>query len=186
MPPSEDKTAPYSFYHKSLFEFLEDGKRSGPLQVTFGHRHALYTTKYLDVCINKGFPNAPPAEQAELLDYFVDLDPFYEGSLLYSGDMHLLCDVEWWVRLFIAKQKFVKIRKAFIWAHRDKTLPLNVILRPESTSNLMNLRAPPGTGCSRRFYFSSALIPYHVLRLSTEGFSLSDSHIRPLLIEVRP
>jgi hypothetical protein len=53
IPPSEDKTTPYSFYHKSLFEFLEDGKRSGPLHVTFVHRHTLYTAQYLNVCISK-------------------------------------------------------------------------------------------------------------------------------------
>ncbi|KAJ2917053.1 hypothetical protein MD484_g3364, partial [Candolleomyces efflorescens] len=88
IPPGEDKTAPYSFYHKSLFEFLEDGKRSGPVHVTFAHRHIFYAAQYLNVCINKGFPGALPAEQDELLDYFVDLDPFFEEGLLYSGDTH--------------------------------------------------------------------------------------------------
>ena len=67
---------------------------------------------------DKGFSTAQPAEQDELLDYFVDLDPFFEGGLLYSGDTHLSCDAEWWVNLFISKRKPVKIRKAFTWAHK--------------------------------------------------------------------
>jgi hypothetical protein len=67
---------------------------------------------------DKGFPSASPAEQDGLLDYFVDLDPFFEGGLLYSGNTHLNCDAEWWVKLFIARQKPLKIREAFRWAHK--------------------------------------------------------------------
>jgi hypothetical protein len=77
---------------------------------------------------DKGFPSATPAEQDELLDYFVDLDPFFEGGLLYSGDTHLSCDAEWWAKLFIVKRKPVKIREAFRWAHkqvRRSVLPQN-------------------------------------------------------------
>ncbi|KAJ2936800.1 hypothetical protein H1R20_g291, partial [Candolleomyces eurysporus] len=129
IPPSDDKKTPYTFYDKTLFEFLENNERSGPLHISFVDRHKVYTAKYLDVCTNKGFRNAPPAEQDELLDYFVDLDPFFQGGLLYSEDTHLLCDVEWWVHLFIAKLRPAKIRKAFIWAHQELLFDLSVVER---------------------------------------------------------
>jgi hypothetical protein len=49
---------------------------------------------------------------------FADLDPFFERSLLYIGDMDLDCDPDWLIQLFVEKVKPAKVQKAFVWAHR--------------------------------------------------------------------
>ncbi|KAJ2928478.1 hypothetical protein H1R20_g8613, partial [Candolleomyces eurysporus] len=49
VPSLEDLEAPYGFYHKSLFDFLDDIHRSGPLYLVYSLRSNFVWEKYLAV-----------------------------------------------------------------------------------------------------------------------------------------
>ncbi|KAJ2929863.1 hypothetical protein H1R20_g7229, partial [Candolleomyces eurysporus] len=49
IPPTDDHTSPYSLFHKSLTDFLNDRSRSGSLYVDYLHVRELYHIRYLQI-----------------------------------------------------------------------------------------------------------------------------------------
>ncbi|RXW25491.1 hypothetical protein EST38_g329 [Candolleomyces aberdarensis] len=73
VPSSGDEfKTPYSFHHKSLFDFLGDSNRSGSLFLGYGERSAFFWRKYFDVCRHKGFSD-PRREDALHLSFYFSL-----------------------------------------------------------------------------------------------------------------
>jgi hypothetical protein len=55
VPGSKVVDEPYSFYHKSLIDFLRNPQRCGRLYVEEDERRAFFWDRYLRVCDSKSF-----------------------------------------------------------------------------------------------------------------------------------
>ncbi|TEB30693.1 hypothetical protein FA13DRAFT_1792269 [Coprinellus micaceus] len=108
IPPLEDQSSPYRFYHKSLHDFFKDGSRCGrELCHAFKSGDEFCVKHVLEIFINKS-PSAslPKLQRMAFLRHFTlfmsnDLlvSPIREAVDTEWGPEALaMCDVQWWVR----------------------------------------------------------------------------------------
>ncbi|RXW20858.1 hypothetical protein EST38_g4978, partial [Candolleomyces aberdarensis] len=119
-PPLEDLQAPYAFYHKSLFDFLDDISRSGPFYLGYRLRSDFVCEKYMAVVRDKCF-KLGEADQSLLSRYFhfrlFPPAPFYmTGPSMSDFDLPA-ANVEWWVRATAFHRNSQSLDYAFNGVH---------------------------------------------------------------------
>ncbi|KAJ3541391.1 hypothetical protein NMY22_g3907 [Coprinellus aureogranulatus] len=126
IPPLDDRTSPYGFYHKSLIDFVTLAPPRS-LYVEYDSLIQLVSTRLIQILKDKGLSGSPslPDQDAFLenlihssvLTNFVPPRPrgrfFVEGYRSYnlpflwtphSNDIDLLsCDADWWIHLFLSR-----------------------------------------------------------------------------------
>ncbi|KAJ2912234.1 hypothetical protein MD484_g8176, partial [Candolleomyces efflorescens] len=96
IPAIEDRTSPYSLFHKSLTDFFMERSRCGDLYVE--DELYLYTLRYTEIWKNKG-----PATTLDALEMGIFLDHYFTMHVL-NFSAHIperdlaLYDISWWMR----------------------------------------------------------------------------------------
>ncbi|KAJ2924872.1 hypothetical protein H1R20_g12245, partial [Candolleomyces eurysporus] len=106
----DELKTPYSFHHKSLFDFLGDPNRCGSLFLAYGERSAFFWKKYFDVCRSKGF-SVPGREDAlHLSIYFRLALRLVDVSSMDPSDFDLPpSNIDWWVRNSVSGKHDIRV-----------------------------------------------------------------------------
>ncbi|KAJ2926857.1 hypothetical protein H1R20_g10238, partial [Candolleomyces eurysporus] len=128
VPSADDRKTPYEFYHKSLFDFLEDEARSKSLHVSVSFRQDLFWKRYVAICINQGFKEPLPLghDQESLLGYFFQIMvpesmPPDSVPLIHLASSS---SIQWWVGKSISLGNHGNLTGLFELAHLQCHQPL--------------------------------------------------------------
>ncbi|RXW24195.1 hypothetical protein EST38_g1635 [Candolleomyces aberdarensis] len=173
-PPSNQATAKYDFYHKSLLDFLGDPGRCGTLSVA---------TDEIDVFICDGFVRACkrgcdthfpyPENFLKFLVYF----PSYLGLSVGSACSKIFptpASADWWVLLAIKHQGDEHLFDLFRKIHYNVRGFLNVVSESRSDTysfSILSVLSAAGIAASRRVEFGAA--PFCVVWDQLPGLHLA-------------
>ncbi|RXW11453.1 hypothetical protein EST38_g14402 [Candolleomyces aberdarensis] len=99
IPSTEDHASPYSLFHKSLVDFLDDYSRCGSLYAGWESVSELYRTRYSQIWKNKGPTQSISSHEKHIfLEKFSGLFPAFRTDPPFEQIL-LSCDIAWWLRI---------------------------------------------------------------------------------------